>query len=82
MIVQNNISDVLNSDISCEARVGVIDGKSHKAKDNRIILMYCLYLPTWNTDTQPKAKAKKKTSLSRRGDTNRQLVNAFPCKLN
>lgn len=24
----------------------------------------------------------RKTSLSRRGDTNRQLVHAFPCKLN
>lgn len=45
MIIQNNISDILNSDISCEAHVGVIDGKSHTAKDNRIILMYCLYLP-------------------------------------
>ena len=45
MIVQNNMSDILNSDFSCEARVGVTDGKSHTAKDNRIILMYWLYLP-------------------------------------
>ena len=65
MIVQNNISDILNSDISCEARVGVIDGKSHTAKDKRIILMYCLYLPIWNTDTQPKAKAKKNIAVQK-----------------
>ena len=32
MIVQNNMSDVLNSDISCEARVGVILEKAIQPK--------------------------------------------------
>lgn len=40
MTVQNNVFDALkrNSAISCEARVGVINGKNYTSKDKWIIL--------------------------------------------